>query len=196
MAKAPYEQQLVSMVTSLIHLRAIGEELRKKAFVSARMRSTMPNTVLAFEGLTGAFSETEAALQRDAQPFIQEWLIARGYHEGGECRFEASHEHAARVRGRFVGARLWPRLVDAKRCVCLVLEDADYALAGGGYAQFDSFKEIELPRLAAVVNGGHCQRALVKDAAGQRHVAHVVVPIWRDDYDALVRSKFHYLRPA
>lgn len=196
MPKAPYEQQLVSMVTSLIHLRAIGEELRKKAFVSDRMQSSMLTTVQAFDSLTGAFGATEAALQHDAQPYVQKWLSALGFHEGGECRFEVSHGHAVRVRGRFVSARLWPRLVDAKRCICLVLEDPDYALDGGGYAPFDSFNAAEQVGLELVTNGSRCQRELVEDAAGRRHVAHVVVPIWRDDYDALARSRFNCLRPV
>jgi hypothetical protein len=196
MSKAPFEQQLVSMVTSLIHLRAIGEELRKKAFVSDRMRSSMPTTVRAFDGLTGAFGDTEAALQHDAQPYIQKWLSALGFLEGGECRFEVSQGHTARVRGRFLSARLWPRLIDAKRCICLVLEDPDYALDGGGYAQFDSFNAAEQVGLELVTDGSRCERAVVNDAAGRRHVAHVVVPIWRDDYDALARAKFDCLRPV
>lgn len=194
MPKAPYEQQLVSMVTTLIHLRSIGEELRKKSFVSARMRSSMPATVCAFDGLTEAFSETEAALQRDAQADLQKWLSALGYHVGGEFRFERSRGHTARVRGHLVAARLWPRLVDAKRCICLVLADPEYSLEGGPYVQFDSHNESERKALEVVTDGYRCERVAVNDAAGEHHVAHVLLPIWRDDYDALARSTFDSLR--
>lgn len=194
MPKAPYEQQLVSMVTTLIHLRSIGEELRKKSFVSARMRSAMPATVCAFDGLTAAFSETEAALQRDAQADLQTWLSAFGFHEGGEFRFEVSRGHTARVRGQLAAARLWPRLVDAKRCICLVLDYPEYSLAGGPYAQFDFYDESERKALEVVTEGCRCERVPVNDAAGARHVAHVLLPIWRDDYDTLARSTFDSLR--
>lgn len=189
MSKAPFEQHLVSMVSSLIHLRSIGDELRKKPFVIPRMQSSMAGSARAFGALTESFEQTAAALQTDAHPYLAQWLSSLGLQIGSEIRFEGSGAHrSARVRGGLAEVRLHPRLIEAKRCVVLVLEGPSFAVDGGAYLPFEAFTAEEL---SLVLTPRRCARVPVTDAAGtERHVVTVSVPIRREDLDAMARSCF------
>jgi hypothetical protein len=199
MAKPQFEQDLVSMVSSLVHLRTIGEELRKKPFAIPRMEAALRDSLSAFADLTSSFERTEETLQRDAQPYLEQWLAARGLQLGGEARVEGSSGLGiARVRGRLSVVRLSPKLIFGKRSVELILEDASFSVGAlPGYAPFETLGEAQL---SPVLNGIHGVRipvtregyrgrhVSVPDELLDRHVVRICLPIKQDDIASLARS--------
>lgn len=194
MAKTPvYEQNLISMVSSLIHLRTIGEELGKKPFVIPRMADVMKGSVGEFELLNAQFDRTEEALQVEARPYLEDWLSAVGMSVGGEVRFEGSNGRGvARMRGRLAGVRLYPRVLHGKRCVELLLEEAEFTPGSG--SSFQAYEDFSQQALAPVLNGGsRAYRIKEKDAAGvERFVVKVTLPIKVDDIKAMGSSPYYF----
>jgi len=204
MAKPPFEQDLVSMVSSLIHLRTIGEELRKKPFAIPRMEAALRESLGAFADLTSSFERTEETLQREAQPYLAQWLTAQGLQLGGEAVFEGTSAlGVARVRGGLSVVRLCPNMIFGRRCVELILEDATFAVGAlPGYTHFETLGQAQLSPVLNGVQGvripvtkdGYLGRHLsVPDALLDRHVVRITLPIKQTDIDSLVRSS-HFRR--
>lgn len=188
-----YEQNLISMVSSLIHLRSIGEELGKKPFVIPRIADVMKGSVAEFESLNAQFDRTEEALQVEARSYLEEWLSTVGMSLGGEVRFEGSNGRGvARMRGRLSGVRLYPRVLHGKRCVELLLEEAEFTRGSG--SSFQAYEDFPQQALAPVLNGGaRAYRIKEKDAAGvERFVVKVTLPIKVDDIKAMGSSSYYF----
>ena len=191
MATPAYEQNLISMVSSLIHLRTIGEELGKKDFVIPRMQAVMQGSIRAFDELNDAFDRAEEALQQDAQPYLQQWLRAHGFSLGAELRFEGSlyGRQVARVRGGLSAIRLHKKLVDAKRHVALTLEEPEFSSSTTGpFAAVETFERDDL----APVGVGRVSMETVKEGGRERQVAQVLLPIKQTDLDALAKSLSYF----
>lgn len=192
MAARAYEQNLISMVSSLIHLRTIGEELGRKHFVIPRMQAVMQGSIRAFDELTDAFDRAEEALQRDAQPYLQAWLRAQGFSMGAELRFEGGlyGSEVARVRGGLSAIRLHKNLVAAKRYVVLTLEEPGFS-AGvtGAFQPREVFKD---DQLKPVLAGDRALMEIVKEGGIERQVARIMLPIKKADLDELARSPRYF----
>ncbi|WP_157649590.1 hypothetical protein [Burkholderia ubonensis] len=184
MAKPAYEQNLISMVSSLIHLRTIGEELGKKEFVIPRLQSMMQGSLQAFSALNDAFDRTEDALQQEAQPYLQQWLTGLGFSIGAELRFEGRWgSNVARVRGRLARVRLHKNLLDSKRCIVLVLEEPEFSSSGAGaFVPYDAFSSGQLP---PVLSGG-------RRVSIERQDVHVLLPIKKADIDEMAHGLYYF----
>jgi hypothetical protein len=191
---AKHESTLISMVTSLIHLRHIGEELGKKPFVGERMRPLMGNAAQAFDALQASFDAAEEALQKDAQPFIEAWLADKAFHIGSEVRFEGSHPQVAQIRGRLAGARLDSRLMyPAQRSIMLLLEDSEYAIGSGtshrGFKPLNEYTADELGPVLSRVRGVTSGTPLAVDPT-----IRVILPIKQSDYDEMTTSRLAHFK--
>lgn len=191
---AKHESTLISMVSSLIHLRHIGEELGKKPFVGERMRPVMGNAAQAFDALQASFDAAEEALQKDAQPYIEAWLADKAFHIGGEVRFEGSRPQVAQIRGRLAGARLDSRLMyPAQRSIALLLEDSEYALGGGsahrGFKPLTEYSNDDLGPVLSRVRGVTSGKPLKVDP-----VIQVILPIKQSDYDGMASATYYFKR--
>ncbi|KVP39679.1 hypothetical protein [Burkholderia ubonensis] len=193
MAKAAaYEQDLISMVSSLIHLRTIGEELGKKDFVIPRMQAAMQGAIQAFSVLNDTFDRTEEALQQDAQPYLQAWLDGLSFSVGAELRFEGCWgSSVARVRGRLAGVRLHKKLLDSKRCILLILEEPGFSSsATGAFAPHGSFTK---DQLSPVLNGQRrASLETVKEGGVARQVVHVLLPIKKADIASWASGSYYF----
>ncbi|WP_157657809.1 hypothetical protein [Burkholderia ubonensis] len=180
------------MVSSLIHLRTIGEELGRKDFVIPRMQAVMQDSIRAFDELTDAFDRAEEALQRDGQPYLLEWMRARSFSMGAELRFEGSSfgRQVARVRGGLSAIRLHKKLVDAKRYVVLTLEEPGFCASATG--AFEPLAAFKADQLTPVLAGDRALIEMVKEGGRERQVARVLLPIKKADFDELARSPRYF----
>ncbi len=185
MTAVAFERDLVSIVTSLIHLRSIVEALKKKDFVTARMTSVMVSTAAEFQQLQAQFVRTEAALQDEAGPFLQQWLAAQGLSLGGELRLEGSMTTAATawLRGRLDSIRLHPRQHGGGRFVELDVSEVGYAVASSG--PFRPYESCALASIEPVVGKGwHVVRLPAPNCV------RVVLPIKGADIRELATSAY------
>ncbi len=167
-----FERDLVSIVTSLIHLRSIEEALKKKEFVTARMTSVMVSTAAEFQRLQAQFVQTEAALQEEAGPFLQQWLAAQRLSLGGEFRLQgvSSATSAAWLRGRLDSIRLHPRQHGGGRFVELEVNEVGYAVdSAGPFRPYEACTPVSLEPV--VGKGWHVVRLTTPDCV------RVVLPI-------------------
>jgi hypothetical protein len=202
MAKPVFEQDLISMVTSLVHLRTVGEELRKKPFAIPRMEAALRDSLTAFNDLSSSFVRAEETLQQDAQPCLAQWLYARALQLGGEARFEGSNNAGvSRVRGRLSWVRIHPRQPSGTRCVELILEDASFSVGTmTGYAPFESFTQTQLSPVlgmhghrAGVAKGDYRESSEKFNAAEiDRYVARILLPIKQEDIEKLARGVWYF----
>lgn len=188
MAKAPaFEQNLVSMVSSLIHLRTIGEELSRKPFGVPRLQAEMAASTKEFEALKAQFIRTEEALQREAMPYLTEWLQAQSLCVGGEIRIRANMHGASisGVRGCLSNIRLHHGVFADKRCVELTLSSPEFSVGlTGPYAPYESFPRESLSIMGYRVRwdeAGFKPGAIVKQLL-------VILPIKALDLAALAKS--------
>ena len=189
MAKSPsFEQNLVSMVSSLIHLRTIGEELGRKPFGVPRLQSEMVGSTAEFEALKAQFLRTEDALQKEAMPYLVEWLNARGLCIGGEIRLR-SNMHGASisgVRGCLSGIRLHHGVFADKRSVELTVSSPEFSVGftAGPYLPYEFFPRESLSIMGYRVRwdeSGFKPGAIVKQLI-------VILPIKALDLAALAKS--------
>lgn len=186
-----FEQTLVSMVSSLVHLRTIGEELSKKPFVIPRLAAIMAGSSVEFESLTTQFDRTEEALQVEAKPYLDAWLAAMRISVDSELRLEGGNsDKQARVRGRLSEARLHCRIIGGRRCIELRLDDIEFSdSVSGPFRPKTSFKDADL---APVIGWGRAQ--LWPERDGKPAYVLVVLPIKLADVDELSKGPHYYFR--
>jgi hypothetical protein len=201
MAKPAFEQDLISMVSSLVHLRTIGEELRKKPFAIPRIEAALRDSLNAFNELSSSFERAEETLQQDAQPCLAQWLNARALQLGGEARFEGSNNAGvSRVRGRLSWVRIHPRQPSGTRCVELILEDASFSVdTMAGYAPFESFTQTQLSPVlghghrVGVTKGDYRESSEKFNAVEiDRYVVRILLPIKQEDIAKLARGVWYF----
>jgi hypothetical protein len=204
MAKTTFEQDLISLVTSLIHLRFIGEELHKKPFAIPRMEAALHNSINAFQDLSVSFERVEETMQQDAQPYIAQWLAARRLQIGGGAAFEGRNgSNIARIRGRLSVAQLHPRMHAGKRYVELIPDDLSFSVDTN--TQYELFETFTAQQLSAVLGNTTVRRLPVTksetrfqfrtapaDADIDRYVARVLLPIKQADIKALALGIWHF----
>ncbi len=185
MSVVAFERDLVSIVTSLIHLRSIEEALKKKDFITARMTSVMVNTAAEFQQLQEQFVRTEAALQDEAGPFLQQWLAAQRLSLGGEFRLEGSSSTTAPawLRGRLESIRLHPRQHGGGRFVELEVSEVGYAVdSSGPFKPYEAWAPAALESVGG--NGWHVVRLQAPACV------RVVLPIKGADLRELATSPY------
>ena len=96
------------------------------------------------------------------------------------------------MRGRLSGVRLYPRVLHGKRCVELLLEEAEFTRGSG--SSFQAYEDFPQQALAPVLNGGaRAYRIKEKDAAGlERFVVKVTLPIKVDDIKVMGSSAYYF----
>ncbi len=190
------------MVSSLVHLRTIGEELRKKTFVIPRMHAALHASLDAFNDLSSSFEHTEETLQQDAQACLAQWLAANSLQVGGEARFESNNNAGiSRVRGRLSWVRIHPRQPAGTRWVELILEDASFSVgATTEYAPFESFTQAQLSavlgmhgRRLGIVKGDYRENSETQNAAEiDSYVVRILRPIKQADIAKLARGAGYF----
>lgn len=127
------EGALVSMAGTLVYLHEMAAVLAKKPVVPQSVAAMMVDTQRELDTLGKQLAASNAAVGKEAQPLLDEWLRLRGLSVGGcfSGRTTRSAGKSLTITGGVAHAQLYPRMIGGVRVVVVRLVGGQIGLPDG-----------------------------------------------------------------